>query len=71
MGSHSTLRAHFDALIIALDSLPKEYYKLLLSYLMIYMHVYGSYKTYKCSFNYVMLGQTIIMYVAETVRFDY
>ena len=30
MGSHSTLRAHFDALIIVLDTLPKEYYKLLI-----------------------------------------
>ena len=25
MGSHSTLRAHFDALIIVLDTLPKKY----------------------------------------------
>ena len=31
MGSHRTLRAHFDALIIALDTLPKEYYKLLVT----------------------------------------
>ena len=29
MGSHSPLRAHFDTLIIVLDTLPKEYYKLL------------------------------------------
>ena len=28
MGSHSTLRAHFDTLITALDILPKEYYKI-------------------------------------------
>ena len=27
--SHRTLRTHFDALMIALDTLPKEYYKLL------------------------------------------
>ena len=43
MRSHSTLRAHFDTPIITLDTLPTEYYKLLVA---LYQHFEGQIKNF-------------------------